>query len=88
MVLKHGPYLVMVITVRPILQARQKKMNFPLVSKIEIKALIIPSVFLPADSPGLPRVLIGGILILIFGDISGYKQTLKRKTWKVCLEDY
>ncbi len=59
----------MVITVRLILQARQKKMNFQLVSKIAIKALIIPFVLLPSNSPGLPRVLIGGILILIFGDI-------------------
>jgi len=59
----------MVITVRLILQARQKNMNFQLVSGIAVKALKMPSVFLSADFSGLPRVLIGGILILIFGDI-------------------
>jgi len=78
----------MVITVRSILQVRQKKMSFPLVSKIEMKVLIIPFFFLPADSPGLPRVLIGGILILIFAGIFGYERTPERKIWKMCLEDY
>jgi hypothetical protein len=55
-----------------------KEDEFSACSNIAIEALT-PTGFLPANSPGLPHVLIGGILILIFGDLFGYKQTLKRR---------